>query len=79
MAFCDFNPLFQDISFSLDEYQNDIGCNKLQSNDKTELLMKRWRYPTLSLHGIEGAYSDQGAKTVIPRKVILYFFNFVWG
>jgi len=61
---------YKDISFSLDEYQNDIGCNKLQSNDKTELLMKRWRYPTLSLHGIEGAYSDQGAKTVIPRKVI---------
>ena len=60
---------FQDISFSLEEYQNDIGCNKLQSDDKTDLLMARWRFPTLSLHGIEGAYSDQGAKTVIPRKV----------
>jgi len=61
---------YKDISFSLEEYQNDIGCNKLQSDDKTELLMARWRFPTLSLHGIEGAYSDQGAKTVIPRKVI---------
>lgn len=35
--------------------------------------MARWRFPTLSLHGIEGAYSDQGAKTVIPRKV--YFLS----
>lgn len=32
--------------------------------------MHRWRYPSLSLHGIEGAFADGGAKTVIPRKVI---------
>lgn len=32
--------------------------------------MHRWRYPCLSLHGIEGAFSASGAKTVIPRKVI---------
>ena len=37
---------------------------------QTELLMNRWRFPTLSLHGIEGAYADQGGKTVIPRQVI---------
>jgi Cys-Gly metallodipeptidase DUG1 len=29
-----------------------------------------WRYPTLSLHGIEGAFHSAGAKTVIPAKVI---------
>ncbi|KAL0962247.1 hypothetical protein UPYG_G00337600 [Umbra pygmaea] len=34
------------------------------------VLMHRWRYPSLSLHGIEGAFSETGAKTVIPRKVI---------
>lgn len=32
--------------------------------------MNRWRYPSLSLHGIEGAFFEAGAKTVIPRKVI---------
>lgn len=32
--------------------------------------MHRWRYPSLSLHGIEGAFAEAGAKTVIPRKVI---------
>ena len=32
--------------------------------------MARWRFPTLSLHGIEGAFSGSGAKTVIPSKVI---------
>lgn len=32
--------------------------------------MHRWRFPSLSLHGIEGAFSGSGAKTVIPRKVV---------
>lgn len=32
--------------------------------------MNRWRYPSLSIHGIEGAFADPGSKTVIPRKVI---------
>ena len=31
--------------------------------------MARWRFPTLSIHGIEGAFSDPGAKTVLPRRV----------
>ena len=31
--------------------------------------MARWRHPSLSLHGIHGAFSDAGAKTVIPMKV----------
>lgn len=32
--------------------------------------MNNWRYPSLSIHGIEGAFSGPGFKTVIPRKVI---------
>ena len=31
--------------------------------------MGRMRSPSLSLHGIEGAFSGVGAKTVIPAKV----------
>lgn len=33
-------------------------------------LMARWRFPSLSLHGIEGAFYAPGAKTVIPAKVV---------
>jgi len=48
-----------------------MGANLLMHNeDKTQLLMHRWRYPSLSLHGIEGAFYEPGQKTVIPRKVI---------
>jgi acetylornithine deacetylase/succinyl-diaminopimelate desuccinylase-like protein len=43
--------------------------NKLISEDKVTLLMARWRYPSLSLHGISGAYSGAGSKTVVPAKV----------
>ena len=32
--------------------------------------MSRWRFPSLSIHGIEGAFAEPGQKTVIPKKVI---------
>lgn len=32
--------------------------------------MNFWRYPSLSIHGIEGCFSEAGQKTVIPRRVI---------
>lgn len=61
----------QNISFNIDEYRNDIGCHKLaHKEDKIKLLMHRFRYPCLSIHGIEGAFYESGYKTVIPRKVI---------
>ena len=41
----------------------------MYDGDKVNTLMSRWRNPSLSLHGIQGAFSDPGAKTVIPRKV----------
>lgn len=32
--------------------------------------MHLWRYPSLSIHGIEGAFDEPGAKTVIPGRVV---------
>lgn len=65
------NEIYDKITFDVDAYRNNVGTTKLMHNEeKTALLMHRWRYPSLSLHGIEGAFSDPGQKTVIPRKVI---------
>lgn len=51
--------------------RKDIGAHRMAHNeDKTKVLMHRWRYPSLSIHGIEGAFAEPGAKTVIPAKVI---------
>jgi len=34
-----------------EEYRKDMGHNKLIHDKKEEVLMHRWRYPSLSLHG----------------------------
>lgn len=62
--------VYKPIHFSLPEYKKDIGCETLIKETKEEVLQQRWRYPSLSVHGIEGAFSGTGCKTVIPRKVI---------
>lgn len=63
--------IYTKIHFDVDSYRSDVGCKTLLHKEKKEvLLMHRWRYPSLSLHGIEGAFSEPGQKTVIPRKVI---------
>ena len=45
------------------------GSATALSSDKVEVLMGRMRLPSLSIHGIEGAFSGAGGKTVIPAKV----------
>ncbi|XP_064480738.1 cytosolic non-specific dipeptidase-like [Ornithodoros turicata] len=62
--------LYADLDFDMEEFRKDVGCKKLACSDKAELLMARWRFPTLSVHGIEGAFHGAGAKTVIPQKVV---------
>lgn len=62
--------LYEPIDFDPEEYKKDVGVTALIHDKKDDILMHRWRYPSLSIHGIEGAFSESGAKTVIPRKVI---------
>lgn len=63
--------IYEKIDFHLPDYKQSIGAKRLAHNDdKVQILMHRWRYPSLSIHGIEGAFSEPGAKTVIPGKVI---------
>mmetsp|Transcript_10268 Transcript_10268/g.41551 ORF Transcript_10268/g.41551 Transcript_10268/m.41551 type:complete len:552 (+) Transcript_10268:249-1904(+) len=59
------------IDFDVDAYRDAGlgGAATLPGADKTELLMSRWRFPTLSVHGIEGAFAEPGAKTVVPGTV----------
>lgn len=62
---------YKTIEFDVPEFKKNVGTNRLAHNeDKIQLLIHRWRQPSLSLHGIEGAFSEPGAKTVIPGKVI---------
>jgi Cys-Gly metallodipeptidase DUG1 len=54
----------------MDDVYNAIGSTTAIHAKEKETLMARWRFPSLSLHGIEGAFYNPGAKTVIPAKVI---------
>lgn len=58
------------IDFDVAEYAAEFGAHGLRVTDKAGVLMARWRFPTLSVHGVEGAFSGAGAKTVIPGRVI---------
>lgn len=64
------DSLYDDISFTMDNLYESLGSKTSIYDDKKKTLMGRWRYPSLSLHGVEGAFSSPGAKTVIPAKVV---------
>lgn len=63
------DKLYENIDFDCEDFRTAIDHPKLTGENKTKVLMSRWRYPSLSLHGIEGAFSGPGGKTVIPAKV----------
>ena len=66
---------YSTIDFCQEDYKSGISANGLLKKTKEETLMNRWRFPCLSLHGIEGAFSSFGAKTVIPSKVFDVYFK----
>ncbi|XP_032278463.1 beta-Ala-His dipeptidase isoform X2 [Phoca vitulina] len=62
--------MYEAIDLDLEEYRNSVQVKRFLFDTKEEILMHLWRYPSLSIHGIEGAFDEPGAKTVIPGQVI---------
>ena len=65
--------LYESIDFDLEDYKQEVGVQRLLASVegcKKKTLMSRWRNPSLSIHGIQGAFDGDGAKTVIPRRVV---------
>ncbi|KAJ6153788.1 Cys-Gly metallodipeptidase dug1 [Penicillium chermesinum] len=62
--------LYGNISYTMENLHESLGSETSIHPNKERTLMARWRFPSLSIHGIEGAFSAPGAKTVIPAKVI---------
>ncbi|KAF5350594.1 hypothetical protein D9756_008675 [Leucocoprinus leucothites] len=65
----DEKKIYAGLDYSIQDVEEAAGGKIALSSDKVEVLMGRMRHPSLSLHGIEGAFSGVGAKTVIPGKV----------
>lgn len=62
--------LYSVLDFNMNDIYQAIGSKTAIHDSERNVLMSRWRFPSLSLHGIEGAFYSPGAKTVIPAKVI---------
>ncbi|KAK2507055.1 hypothetical protein MC885_004967, partial [Smutsia gigantea] len=54
----------------LEEYRNSSQVKKFLFDTKEEILMHLWRYASLSIHGIESASDQPGAKTAISGRVV---------
>ncbi|KAI6126896.1 hypothetical protein F5141DRAFT_1186199 [Pisolithus sp. B1] len=61
--------LYKKMDYTTADVEEAAGGPIAMSEDKVTALMARMRSPSLSLHGIEGAFSAAGCKTVIPSKV----------
>ncbi|KAF5323022.1 hypothetical protein D9611_009221 [Ephemerocybe angulata] len=61
--------IYEALDYSISDVESAAGGQISLTSNKVDLLMGRMRNPSLSLHGIEGAFSEPGAKTVIPAKV----------
>lgn len=59
-------------NIDLEAYKNEAGCKGFSHSAQTAeaILTSKWMLPSLTIHGIEGAHSGPGNKTVIPGKVL---------
>ncbi|XP_055388659.1 cytosolic non-specific dipeptidase-like [Condylostylus longicornis] len=62
---------YQGIDFDIPKRRTEMGAPMfIHEKDPARTLQGIWRYPCLSIHGIEGAFSEKGFKTVIPGKAV---------
>lgn len=64
------DKLYDTINFDLEGFEGNIGSKTVIQDNVKAALQARWRNPSLSIHGVEGAFYGAGAKTVIPAKVV---------
>ncbi|KAK7790417.1 hypothetical protein R5R35_013509 [Gryllus longicercus] len=70
-ATADEETSYSRMELEMEDMRRHAGnANLLSGESKTRLLMQRWRMPTITLHGIEGAFSEPGGRPVIPRAVV---------
>lgn len=61
--------MYEAVDLDLEEYRNSSRVRRFLFDTKEDLLMHLWRLPSLSIHGVEGAFHEPGTKTVIPGRV----------
>lgn len=61
--------MYEKIDYTVADVESIVGAPIALSDNKVDVLMGRMRFPSLSIHGIEGAASGPEEKTVIPASV----------
>lgn len=61
--------MYETIELDLAEYRSSSHVERFLFDTKEDILMHLWRFPALSIHGIQGAFHEPGMKTVIPGRV----------
>ncbi len=59
---------FKKLKFSEKAYAKEIGVAELAGEEGYTTLERQWARPTLDCNGINGGYTGEGAKTIIPSK-----------
>ncbi|KAJ2801984.1 hypothetical protein H4R20_003454 [Coemansia guatemalensis] len=60
---------YEGLEFSHAALAKDLKNDVIIHKEERDTLKHRWRFPTLSIHGVEGAFHSSGDKTVIPARV----------
>lgn len=61
------------LAFSDDDFRRELGVDELFGEAGRSTLERRWSRPTCDVHGVQGGYAGEGAKTVLPAKASAKF------
>ncbi|KAG1743714.1 CNDP dipeptidase [Suillus paluster] len=66
----DERKVYEAMDYTVQDLRDAVGGKEIElSEDHAQLLMNRMRFPSLSIHGIKGAFDGEGTKTVIPATI----------
>ena len=61
---------FKSLGFSEKKFAKEIGVKKLKGEKGYTTLERSWTRPTLDCNGINGGFTEEGAKSVLPSKAM---------
>lgn len=64
--------IYKLLNFSLKDVHDAVGSKVTIHDTEKDALMAKWRFPSLSIHGVEGAFYSSGAKTVRSKFIVGY-------
>lgn len=59
---------FVNTGFDVQRFKKVYGLNLLRSDNPEDVVAAIWAKPTFEVHGIDGGFTGEGIKTVVPHK-----------